>query len=174
MKKVPKIIFRKMTLEENINVIKWAYFEDNELLSVHDYTIKYFEELKDVDKNLPKKEYDSPYLSWQYSEMITDPILNSSPFNNIFECLEERGYNSFYEMYDGDEFMNFQGRIALFPGLKFGLIGLLGIYVIVPLIDKFKNINDKTIKIITYLIIILFIIDVIIHIFTGSTYVGPV
>ena len=74
----------------------------------------------------------------------------------------------------GDEFMNFQGRIALFPGLKFGLIGLLGIYLIVPLIDKFKSINKKPTIIITYLIIILFIIDVIIHLFTGSTYVGPV
>ena len=74
----------------------------------------------------------------------------------------------------GDEFMNFEGRIALFPGLKFGLIGLLGIYVICPLIDKLKNTNKKPIKIITYTIIILFIIDVIIHIFTGSTYNGPV
>ena len=74
----------------------------------------------------------------------------------------------------GDEFMNFQGRIALFPGLKFGLIGLLGIYVIVPLIDKFKSINKQSVTIITYLIIILFLMDFIIHLFIGSTYVGPV
>ncbi len=76
--------------------------------------------------------------------------------------------------YYGDEYMNFQGRIALFPGLKFGLIGLLGIYLLVPLIDKIKKINKKPAIIITYLIILLFIVDVIIHIFTGSTYVGPV
>ena len=76
--------------------------------------------------------------------------------------------------YYGDEFMNFQGRIALFPGLKFGLIGLIGIYLIVPLIDKFKSIDKKIIKIFTYIIILLFIIDVIIHLFIGSTYVGPV
>ena len=74
----------------------------------------------------------------------------------------------------GDEFMNFQGRIALFPGLKFGLIGMLGIYLIIPLIDKVKNSKNKKNLIITYLIILLFIIDVIIHLFTGSTYVGPV
>ena len=76
--------------------------------------------------------------------------------------------------YYGDEFMNFQGRIALFPGLKFGLIGLIGIYLIVPLIDKFKSIDKKIIKIFTYIVILLFIIDVIIHLFIGSTYVGPV
>ena len=76
--------------------------------------------------------------------------------------------------YYGDKFMNFQGRIALFPGLKFGLIGLLGIYVIVPLIDKFKNIKNINVIVITYIIILIFIIDVIIHLFTGSTYIGPV
>ena len=74
--------------------------------------------------------------------------------------------------YDG-EFMNFQGRIALFPGLKFGLIGLLGIYLIIPIIDRLKNSNKKPAVIISYLVIAIFIIDVIIHIFTGSTYVGP-
>ena len=76
--------------------------------------------------------------------------------------------------YYGDKFLNFEGRIALKPGLLFGLIGILGIYIIVPLIDKFKNINKKPVKIATYIIIALFIIDVIIHIFTGSTYNGPV
>ena len=76
--------------------------------------------------------------------------------------------------YYGSEFMNFQGRIALFPGLKFGLIGLLGIYLIVPLIDKLKSTRNKTVINITNLIILLFIIDVIIHLFIGSTYVGPV
>lgn len=47
--------------------------------------------------NIPKKEYNSPYLSWQYSEMVTDPILNSkeiqSVFNNLFK---EHTYNEFY------------------------------------------------------------------------------
>ena len=76
--------------------------------------------------------------------------------------------------YYGDEFLNFEGRIALFPGLKFGLIGLLGIYIIVPLIDKFNKINKKPIVIITNIILVLFIIDAIIHLFIGSTYNGPV
>ena len=39
---LPKIMFKEMTLPENTDVIKWAYFEDNEALSVHDFTIKYF------------------------------------------------------------------------------------------------------------------------------------
>lgn len=216
MNKLPKIIFRKMTLEENIEIIKWSYFEDNGLLSVHDYTIECFPELANIDKKLSKdeiykiiekvvkkdylkneskieievkrynelwekyndiyfenlsrylniewiyeniidasvgiipvfpryldnnsfsiginvsesklievsahetlhfwwfikwkqlypqiqrREYNSPYLSWQYSEMVTDPILNDKPFNKIFK-FNERGYDSFYEMYDGEK-----------------------------------------------------------------------
>ena len=214
--KFPKIKFRKMTLEENIETIKWAYYEDNGVLSVHSYTIEYFSELANIDENLPqsevykiieevvkkdyneyetrmekeaerynflwekyndlyfetlsnyleiewpqnidviegkvglipvfpryldsfsfsiatgvddwkiietcahetlhflwfkkwksihpetpRREYDSPYITWRYSEMVTDPILNNTPFADMFN-FEEKGYDSFYELYDGD------------------------------------------------------------------------
>ena len=55
--KIPKIIFREMTLEENIETIKWAYYEDNGDLSVHDFTIEYFPELKELKKTHQKKQY---------------------------------------------------------------------------------------------------------------------
>ena len=212
--KIPKIEFKEMPLEENIETIKWAYYEDTGVLSVHDYTIQYFHELANIDKNLsksevhkiieevvkkeyckynltikedvqrynrlwekyndlyfetlsnyldvewpknldiiegkvgllpvfpryldnfsfaisigvddlkiietcahetlhflwfekwkdihpetPRREYDSPYITWQYSEMVTDPILNNKPFKDIFDFYE-KGYDSFYEMYD--------------------------------------------------------------------------
>lgn len=212
---VPKLKFRPISLEENIDIIKWAYYEDNGLLSVRDFTIKYFEELGQLDDNAskddvynlieqvvradyykyeerikeevirynnlwqkyndvyfktlsnylsidwpsdleiiegkvglmpvfpryldkfsfsvatgvddlklietcahetlhflwfekwksihpetPRREYDAPYITWQYSEMATDPILNNKPFSDIFE-FREQGYNSFYEIYDG-------------------------------------------------------------------------
>lgn len=213
--KVPKIEFKPMTLDENIDIIKWAYYDDNGVLSIHDYTIEYFPELAKIDMNLsqsevytiiekvvsnaynenklniekevtkynslwkkyndiyfktlsdyleiewptkidiiegkvglipvfpryldsfsfaisikvddwkiietcahetlhflwfekwkklhpetPRREYDSPYIPWQYSEMVTDPILNNKPFIDMFE-FEEKGYDSFYEIYDG-------------------------------------------------------------------------
>lgn len=215
---LPKINFREMTLQENIDIIKWSYYEGNGGLSVHDYTIQYFPELADFDDNTskeevyrkieevvtkeykqyseriksetkryndlwkeyndkyfnmlsvyfdvewpnnidviegtvglipvfpryldefsfsigtgvedwklietsahetlhfmwfekwkqihpetPRREYDSPYITWQYSEMVTDPILNNKPFFDIFSSIFiERGYDSFYELYDGD------------------------------------------------------------------------
>jgi len=50
--KIPKIRFRKMTLQENIETIKWAYYEYSGVLSIHHYTIKYFPELAQIDKNI--------------------------------------------------------------------------------------------------------------------------
>ena len=212
---LPKIVFKEMTLQENIDVIKWAYFENNGALSVHDFTIKYFPQLANLDPDFsiddiynvieevvtndynkykdrieseteryntlwkqyndnyfkalssylniewpndlkminatvglipvfpryldnftfsigtgvddskllevcahetlhflwfekwkqihpetPRREYDSPYLVWQYSEMVTDPILNNKPFSTMFD-FNERGYDSFYELKDG-------------------------------------------------------------------------
>ena len=217
---LPKIVFREMTLEENIDTIKWAYYEDNGSLSVHDFTIGYFPELGVFDDSTPKeivykkieevvskeydyyleriksetkrynelwkkyndeyfsmlsdylgvewpdigiicgkvglipvfpryldefsfsvstglddwflikscahetlhflwfekwkmihpeivrREYDSPYISWKYSEMVTDPILNNKPFTDLFgDVFVERGYDSFYELKDGDNYV---------------------------------------------------------------------
>ena len=53
---LPKIMFKEMTLQENIDVIKWAYFENNGALSVHDFTIKYFPQLANLDTNLSRNE----------------------------------------------------------------------------------------------------------------------
>lgn len=213
---IPKVKFKKMSLKENIEIIKWAYFEDGVDLNVHNYTIQYFPELEFIDINLsqaeinkkikevvtnyyekyenkidsevirynqlwekyndkyfetlsnffgcsfpkkineivatvglipvfprnldtlsfsistnvddikliettaheilhfmwfekwkiihpetPRRNYDTPYLEWKYSEMVTDPILNNKPFNEIFD-FNEKGYDSFYELYDGE------------------------------------------------------------------------
>ena len=207
--------FRPMTLEENIENVKWAYFSSG---NVHDYTINYYQELADIDNELsndeinkiitsvvenkyyeninlinedviryntiwknfndlyfmklasyfkidwpkidiidasvgliavfprylsrfafsvgtrlddsillkvvahetlhfmwfqkweaiypkiPKEEYDAPYLSWQYSEMVTDTILNHEPFVSVFNnSFKERSYEYFYSYYDGSE-----------------------------------------------------------------------
>ena len=71
-------------------------------------------------------------------------------------------------------FLNFQGRVALKTSLKFGVIGIIGVYLVIPLIEKFLGVKKLPTKIITYIVIGLFLIDVIIHVlFTGSTYVGP-
>lgn len=61
----------------------------------------WFLKWRELYPDIPKEEYESPYLCWKYSEMVTDPILNNEPFLSEFN-FNERGYNSFYELYDGN------------------------------------------------------------------------
>lgn len=214
---LPKIVFKEMSLKDNIDLVKWSFFESDDTLDLHAYTIKCYSELASIDLSLPKEkiyqrieevvtnyynsnidlikkeasryndtwskyndyyfialtkylniswpedrkiitadvgilpvcprylddfsfslsvgepekgiieicaheslhflwfekwknmypetpreEFDSPYLPWKYSEMVTDPILNSKDINKVINVLE-KGYDSFYELYDGDE-----------------------------------------------------------------------
>ena len=57
--------------------------------------------MEKIHTETPKEEYNSPYLVWQYSEMVTDPILNNKPFSNIFS-FTEYGYDYFYNLVDND------------------------------------------------------------------------
>lgn len=54
--KTPKLKFRKMSLQENIELIKWAYYENDDLFNIHNFTIKYFPKLENLDKKLSKEE----------------------------------------------------------------------------------------------------------------------
>lgn len=56
MTMIPKIKFRKMTIEENIDIIKWFYFRNNDFLDIKYYMMLLFPELKNIDKTLSKKE----------------------------------------------------------------------------------------------------------------------
>lgn len=70
------------------------------------------------------------------------------------------------------EFMNFDGRIALIPDAKFGLIALLGIYVIQPILKKFISGNQKIVNITTICVFALFMADAIARIWLGNNFVG--
>lgn len=59
----------------------------------------WFEKWKELYQNSKREEYDSPHLTWKYSEMVTDPILNSKHINNVLK-IEEKSYDSFYEIKD--------------------------------------------------------------------------
>lgn len=57
---------------------------------------------------------------------------------------------------------NFDARIALSPSLRFGLGGVIFLYFLEPLFDKILNkLSNKTINIIFYVILIIFLIDII-------------
>ena len=53
-----------------------------------------------------------------------------------------------------DKFMNFEGRIALVPGLRFGILALLGIYYVYPLCLKLANVKNKKVNFLYYVIFV--------------------
>lgn len=61
----------------------------------------WFEKWKELYPNSKREEYDSPYLTWKYSEMVTDSILNSKDISNVL-TIEEKSYDSFYAIKDGN------------------------------------------------------------------------
>lgn len=68
------------------------------------------------------------------------------------------------------KFMNFEGRIALIPGLRFGILALFGLYYVYPFVIKLANVKDKKINFLYLLIFTLFIIDALARIWQDNNY----
>ena len=64
----------------------------------------WFTKWKTLYPEIPKAEYESPFLAWQYSEMVTDPILNNSEFQTIFN-FTEKSYLEFYKLQKNGKFV---------------------------------------------------------------------
>ncbi len=81
---------------------------------------------------------------------------------------------NFKSLWDySDRLLNFQGRIALIPDLKFGIVALVGIYLIQPLLVKFVTMKDqKKVNIIFIILSILFFADVIARYWLGPNFKG--
>lgn len=74
--------------------------KDEEFLRVCAHEILHFLWFKKWQSMYPKtskKEFNAPYLPWKYSEMITDPILNSKEIQKVFNHkFKEFTYDEFY------------------------------------------------------------------------------
>ena len=85
---LPRIIFKEMTLKENIDVIKWAFFDNNGPLSVHDFTIKCFPQLANLDFNMPKGEIYKiieEVVTNDYNKYKDRIISETERYNNLWE-----------------------------------------------------------------------------------------
>ena len=94
---LPKIMFKEMTLQENIDVIKWAYFETNGVLSVHDFTIKYFPQLANLDTNLSRDEI------YKVIEEVVTNDYNKHKHKHRIKSETER-YNKLWRQYNDSYF----------------------------------------------------------------------
>ena len=60
----------------------------------------WFEKWKELYPECPRKEYETPYVAWQYSEAVVDPILEASGIKQLLNSNNRFSYDSFYENYD--------------------------------------------------------------------------
>lgn len=67
---------------------------------------------------------------------------------------------------------NFEGRISLNSSLRFGLMGIVGLYVIYPLLTRLhaKATGKLAYKIIMLIVALAFLSDVVARLFVGSNY----
>lgn len=85
---------------------------------------------------------------------------NGIPYNKLWD----------YHSYS----LNFEGRIALEPSIKFGLIGAVVFYAVVPFYKKFIHMkNQRVCNIISCVLLSLFILDLLCRIPFGNNYKGP-
>lgn len=72
---------------------------------------------------------------------------------------------------------NFQGRIALKSSLRFGIMGIIGLYWLHPMISKYaaaaERKHPKAYHALCIVLLLIFMADVIARLFLGSNYVGP-
>ena len=72
------------------------------------------------------------------------------------------GYRTLW-FYDGEPF-NFDGRVSLIASLRFGVIGVIALYVAVPLWKRFTAVSDKpAVKAINIILIVLFFTDLVLR-----------
>lgn len=101
---IPKIVFEPMSVEANIDLIKWAYFEDNGSLDVHKYTLEYFPELSEIDSNASKEEI---------YELIEKVVRNDYlKYEHRIKSEAER-YNKIWESYNDNYFTSISNYLNI-------------------------------------------------------------
>lgn len=98
--KLPQIKFQTMTLEDNIELVKWAYFENNNLLDIHTLTVNYFPELADLDPELSKEEIDKlieRVVTEEYQKQSNKIEKEAERYNHIWEPYNDKYFKALME-----------------------------------------------------------------------------
>lgn len=136
---IPKIVFEPLTLEQNIDLVKWAYFEDNDSLNLHELTINMFEELKIIDKNYTKEQI---YL------LIEEIVTKKYNENKEKINKEVDKYNEMWRKYNDEYFKELSKYLNINWPKELKIInGFVGIIPVCPrYLDTFDfslSINTK-------------------------------
>ena len=128
---IPKLKFRKMSLQENIELIKWAYYENDDLFNIHNFTIKYFPKLENLDNNLSTEEINK----------IIERVVKKKKKKRQDEIEKEiQRYNTLWEPYNNLYFQTLSNYLNInWPKDKIIIEGRVGLIPIFPrYLDSFS------------------------------------
>lgn len=130
------------------------------------FIILIFYRYKDKDLYIGK-------INFRPALLFLETFLLSMAVELISTYVMDMVHFDFKTLWDySDDLFNFQGRIALIPDLKFGILALTGIYFVQPVLNKIVNNKGKWFNIVFSIILILFLIDLISRIWLGSNFKG--
>ena len=107
MMNLPKIEFKEISLQDNIDIIKWTYFEESDTMSMREYTIQCFPELKDISRSLTQSEVNK----------IIEEVVTKN-YNESLDFLKEEAkrYNELWKEYNDKYFSVLYPELELFKG----------------------------------------------------------
>lgn len=120
---LPIIKFKRMTLEENIEIVKWCYFDKKGLLNLHDYTIQYFKELSNIDSKMSEEEINNEIervVTKEYNNLLDKIDKDIEKYDNIWKEYNNKYFTKLSE-YLNIEWPNINtieckvGLIPIFP-----------------------------------------------------------
>ena len=121
---VPKVVFKKMSLEDNIDIVKWAYFDKNDDLSMREYTIELFPELMSISEDADEKmisQMIKNVVCDVYTKKKDDILLETERYNEIWNEYNDVYFNKLEEYFgvsfpsEIDEISAYVGMIPIFP-----------------------------------------------------------
>lgn len=120
---MPKVEFKPMSLEDNIEIVKWCYHDENEdgLLSLHELTLNLFPELKNISENVNIDKYIEEFVTKKYSEKFD--IIKTSVSD----------YQKFWDKYNDDFFRELSSYLNIeWPKDKDIVTATIGIIPVSP------------------------------------------
>ncbi len=121
---IPKIVFKEMTLEDNIDIIKWTYFDNDGVVSLHDYTVKCFPKLANIDNNLSQ---DDKY------KIIEEVVKEEYDYSKEIIKNDVNRYNILWEKYNDKYFEMLSNYLGInWPNDKVEIEASVGLIPVFP------------------------------------------
>lgn len=121
---IPHITFKKMSLEDNIDIVKWCFYNEDDTLDTHAYTISLFKDLANLDPKGNKKEIDN-----KIEQIVTKTYLSQEKIIDN----EIKRYNKIWSKYNKEYFIELSNYLNISYPIKMNNItSEIGIIPIFP------------------------------------------